>query len=154
MNRLTLKNPRRVLVSCFNDTRFTEVFALLRLTQFARDPETLLARALDASAKADRVMALGLYILAHLSEKETDVIAVLCRTANFPRGVPTWRYERAATTLARWRVSDDLGWKAPRMGEAQRRLRAQRAAQMREVWGKLEARIRALHEVGLERLGE
>lgn len=152
-HRLTLTNVKRILVACLNDPDFTRLHALVKRTQYARDPEQFLIWALDASAHIGEVWAVGLFLLSHFSDTEADLLALLVRTCSFPRGTPTWRYEKAASAALRWKASEVRTWKHRGLSAVVAARKAQRERSLKEAWATLERRIKRLHERALARLG-
>lgn len=152
-HRLTLSSVKRVLVACLNDPDFTRLHALVKRTQYASDPERFLIWALDASAHIGEVWAVGLYILSHFTDTDADLLALLVRTASFPRGTPSWRFERAASVILRWKAHEARSWKQRGMGPMMALRRAQKEKIIREQWADLERRIKRLHVAALARLG-
>lgn len=141
IHRLTLNNLNRILVFCLNDPTFTGLHCLIQRCQYARDPERFLISALDASSGVNEIWGIGLYLLSHLDEDEVDLVAILVRTANCPRGVPTWRYDRAALASLRWRSSEVRSWKEQGMGPRLLQKRAQQEFHLRARWERIRWRL-------------
>lgn len=148
-HRLTLSNVKRLLVACLNDVEFTRLHALIKRTQYAKDPEQFLIWALDASSNISEIWGVGLFLLSHLSDREADLVAILVRTCNFPRGIPAWRFNRAALASLRWKAHDAKSWKQRGMGPMMTHRRLQRERLIRDQWAILEGRLKRLHEQAL-----
>ena len=148
-HRLTLTNIKRLLAACLNDADFTRIHALIKRTQYAKDPEHFLIWALDASSNISEVWGVGLFLLSHLDDHDTDLVAILVRTCNYPRGIPSWRFSKAALASLRWKASDAKTWKHRGMGPVMLRKRFEKEQVIREHWTRLEGRLKELHEKAL-----
>lgn len=145
IHRLTTGNVKRILVYCLNDPGFARLYSLIQRCQFSTDPERLLIIALDATQNAGEVRGLGLYLLSHLTDDDMDLVATLVRTANYPRGVPTWRWERAALASLRWRAVDVRTWKSAGLGNKIQQRRKQQEALIKRRWGAISERLDSAH---------
>ena len=150
IHRLTAGNIKRILTYCLNDPGFARLYSLIQRCQFAAaDPERYIIIALDACANAGEVWGIGLYLLSHLTDEELDLTTTLVRTANYPRGVPTWRWERAALASLRWRAADVRSWKGAGLGPKIQQRRKQQETAIKLLWEKIDMRLQNAHERAL-----
>jgi hypothetical protein len=141
-------NVKRCLVWCFSAERFTKVLSLMRRSQYAKDPEYVLMRALDLQRHLGTEFTVGLYICSHLTDAELDLLTLLvrCHDWSWRQKTPQWRYQRAAqqrTAIGRrfrrtWKDSAEL--------DAIKKLRKLEAERLKKWWHDLQPRLEGYTE--------
>lgn len=136
-------NIRKSLVVCFSSSNFTRIRALFERSQWARDPEWVIANAIDLSRSLCYDFMVGLLVCSLLEAWEVDLLAVLARTADWSwrHDAPCWNYTRAARLRTAIPRSKRRSWKQHGDGEKLRAIRAKEKDYLRSFWARIATRL-------------